>query len=232
MKIGIRKAIGARNTDILNQFLVESFDAGRSGRTACVMIAYAVAVLGAQTSSRCPWQCPRALFHRGGPVGHRRPVLRHLSGAARREARSHRSIEARKMIIGPLLTGTQIALAQIRAAKMRAFLTVLGVIIGTGTIIGVGSILAGLDGAITEAIRSFGANSLIVFKFPAGFRTRNLTPEELETQAVDGGECASHRGALPVGAACQPIPVQRPRGYQNARPVTGATRSTSSDGWN
>jgi putative ABC transport system permease protein len=82
------------------------------------------------------------------------------------------------MIIGPLLTGTQIALAQIRAAKMRAFLTVLGVIIGTGTIIGVGSILAGLDGAITEAIRSFGANSLIVFKFPAGFRTRNLTPEE------------------------------------------------------
>ena len=32
---------------------------------------------------------------------------------------------------------------------MRSFLTVLGVIIGTGTIIGVGSIIAGLDGAIT-----------------------------------------------------------------------------------
>jgi putative ABC transport system permease protein len=82
------------------------------------------------------------------------------------------------MIVSSLLTGTQIALAQIRAAKMRAFLTVLGVIIGTGTIIGVGSILAGLDGAITEAIRSFGANTIIVFKFPAAFRMRNLTPEE------------------------------------------------------
>ncbi|MDP2998711.1 MAG: ABC transporter permease [Bryobacterales bacterium] len=82
------------------------------------------------------------------------------------------------MILSSLLTGTQIALAQIRAAKMRAFLTVLGVIIGTGTIIGVGSILAGLDGAITEAIRSFGANTIIVFKFPAAFRMRHLTPEE------------------------------------------------------
>ncbi|MBI4876380.1 MAG: ABC transporter permease [Acidobacteria bacterium] len=82
------------------------------------------------------------------------------------------------MIVQPLVTGIQIALMQIRGAKMRAFLTVLGVIIGTGTIIGVGSILAGLDGAITEAIRSFGANNLIVFKFPGGFRMRNLTPEE------------------------------------------------------
>jgi putative ABC transport system permease protein len=82
------------------------------------------------------------------------------------------------MIVGPLVTGAQIALAQIRVAKMRAFLTVLGVIIGTGTIIGVGSILAGLDGAITEAIRSFGANNLVVLKFPGGFRMGNLTPEE------------------------------------------------------
>jgi putative ABC transport system permease protein len=82
------------------------------------------------------------------------------------------------MIVGSLVTGAQIALAQIRVAKMRAFLTVLGVIIGTGTIIGVGSILAGLDGAITEAIRSFGADNLIVTKIPGGFRMRNLTPEE------------------------------------------------------
>jgi ABC-type antimicrobial peptide transport system permease subunit len=39
---------------------------------------------------------------------------------------------------------------------MRSFLTVLGVIIGTGAVIGVGSIIAGLDGAITNLMRSFG----------------------------------------------------------------------------
>jgi putative ABC transport system permease protein len=77
-----------------------------------------------------------------------------------------------------ILSGIKIAMDQIRSAKLRSILTVLGVIIGTGTIIGVGSILAGLDGAITEAIKSFGANTLIVFKFPAAFRFRNLTPEE------------------------------------------------------
>lgn len=82
------------------------------------------------------------------------------------------------MTLASFASGFSIAMSNIRAAKMRAFLTVLGVIIGTGTIIGVGSILAGLDGAITELIRSFGPNTLIVFKFRGGFRLGNLTPEE------------------------------------------------------
>jgi putative ABC transport system permease protein len=38
-----------------------------------------------------------------------------------------------------------LALQTIRTHKLRAFLTVLGVIIGTGTIIGVGAILTGFD---------------------------------------------------------------------------------------
>ena len=38
------------------------------------------------------------------------------------------------------MSGIQMALANIREAKLRAFLTVLGVVIGTGTIIGVGPI--------------------------------------------------------------------------------------------
>ena len=56
-----------------------------------------------------------------------------------------------------------LALATVREHKMRSFLTVLGVIIGTGTIIGVGSIIAGLDGAVTGIMRSFGTNTAIVF---------------------------------------------------------------------
>jgi len=77
-----------------------------------------------------------------------------------------------------LLSGIGMALATIREAKLRSFLTVLGVIIGTGTIIGVGSIIAGLDHAITEILRQFGPNTMIVFKFRGGFRTDNLTPDE------------------------------------------------------
>ncbi len=64
-----------------------------------------------------------------------------------------------------VMAAVLLALNTIREHKMRAFLTVLGVIIGTGTIIGVGSIITGLDGAITGVLRSFGSNTLVVFKF-------------------------------------------------------------------
>src|SRR5229473_2753274 len=74
--------------------------------------------------------------------------------------------------------GITLALQTIRTHKLRAFLTVLGVIIGTGTIIGVSAILTGFDATITGVLRSFGPNSIIVFKFPVGFRVNDLSPEE------------------------------------------------------
>jgi len=77
-----------------------------------------------------------------------------------------------------------LALGTIRAHKMRTFLTVLGVIIGTSTIIGVGSIIAGLDGAITDIIRSFGPNTLIVFKIRGTMRFGDLTPEERQRKPL------------------------------------------------
>jgi putative ABC transport system permease protein len=82
------------------------------------------------------------------------------------------------------IAGISLALNTIREHKMRAFLTVLGVIIGTGTIIGVGSIITGLDGAITNVLRSFGSNNLIVFKFKIGPRVGNLSPEERQRKPL------------------------------------------------
>jgi putative ABC transport system permease protein len=76
------------------------------------------------------------------------------------------------------------ALDTIRGHKLRAFLTVLGVIIGTGAVIGVGSILAGLDGAIVSIFRSFGPTTLIVFKFKIGVRGGDLTPEEMRRKPL------------------------------------------------
>lgn len=76
------------------------------------------------------------------------------------------------------LNATSLALQTIRAHKMRALLTVLGVVIGTGTIIGVGAILTGFDASITAVLSSFGPNSIIIFKFPVGPRTSGLTGEE------------------------------------------------------
>jgi putative ABC transport system permease protein len=76
-----------------------------------------------------------------------------------------------------LRNNTLLALDTIREHKLRALLTMLGVIIGTGTIIGVGAILTGFDGAVTNVFRSFGPNSVIVSRTPA-FQTSDLTPEQ------------------------------------------------------
>ena len=67
-----------------------------------------------------------------------------------------------------MLSVIGLALATLRENKVRSFLTVLGVIMGTGTIIAVGSILAGLDGAVTGVIRSMGTNTAVVFKMRMG----------------------------------------------------------------
>src|SRR5690348_16078135 len=74
--------------------------------------------------------------------------------------------------------GISLAWQTIRSHKMRALLTVLGVIIGTGTIIGVAAILTGFDASVSAVLRSFGPNSIIVFKFPVGPRTHGLSAEE------------------------------------------------------
>jgi putative ABC transport system permease protein len=79
------------------------------------------------------------------------------------------------MTFGALNAGVGLALSTVREHKLRSFLTVLGVIIGTGAVIGVGSIIAGLDGAITGLMRSMGPDTIIVTKTAA---MGNATREE------------------------------------------------------
>ena len=94
------------------------------------------------------------------------------------------------------------ALATTREHKMRSFLTVLGVIIGTGAVIGVGSIIAGLDGAITNLLRSLGPNTIIVTEEQGDGQ---LDARGDAPQAADARKRARHRGALPLRAVRQPL---------------------------
>jgi len=76
----------------------------------------------------------------------------------------------------------RLALDTVREHKMRSFLTVLGVIIGSGTIIAVGSIIAGLDSSISGIFEGLGANSARAFKVPP--LSGHLTPEELNRKPL------------------------------------------------
>jgi putative ABC transport system permease protein len=70
-----------------------------------------------------------------------------------------------------------LALDTLRTHKFRAFLTILGVLIGTTTVIGVASIFKGLDQQMVEVAEGFGTRSLFIYKFEPGI-TFHLTREQ------------------------------------------------------
>jgi len=71
-----------------------------------------------------------------------------------------------------------LALDTLRNHKFRSFLTILGVLIGTTTVILVASIFAGLDQQVSEAARDFGTRTLFIFKFDPGIHIGRLSKEE------------------------------------------------------
>jgi putative ABC transport system permease protein len=100
------------------------------------------------------------------------------------------------MTLVELTSAIGLALFTVKEHKMRSFLTVLGVIIGTGTIIGVGSIIAGLDGAVTNVLRSFGTNNAIIFKFPF---LSAVTDEEVRRKPLN------HEDAVAIAERCPSV---------------------------
>ncbi len=70
-----------------------------------------------------------------------------------------------------------LALDTLRTHKFRAFLTILGVLIGTATVIGVASIFKGLDQQMVEMAQGFGTRTLYIYKFQPGIHF-NLTREQ------------------------------------------------------
>src|ERR1700756_3215505 len=111
--------------------------------------------------------------------------------------------------------GLRLAFQTIRSHKLRAFLTVLGGIIGTGAIIGVAAILTGFDANLTAVLRSFGPNSIIVFKFPVGFRVHRLSPEERTRKPLTWQNAVDIRERCPAVKDVSPM-LFSPNGFINA----------------
>jgi putative ABC transport system permease protein len=65
------------------------------------------------------------------------------------------------------------ALDTLRQHKLRSFLTIIGVVIGTMTVIVIAAFVSGIDARVSKEIESFGTNSIYAFKFDPGF---NINP--------------------------------------------------------
>ena len=89
------------------------------------------------------------------------------------------------------------ALDTLRSHKLRSFLTVLGVIIGTMTVIIIAALVSGIDARVAKEIQSFGTNSIYIYKFDPGFNfapsfeERSRKPLSLEDALAIQNECKS-----------------------------------------
>ena len=74
----------------------------------------------------------------------------------------------------PFSEAARIAIASLRANKMRSFLTVLGILIGVSSVVAVVAITEGLDRYIAKQVLDLGSRSFTVSKMPQVITSRQM----------------------------------------------------------
>ncbi|HEX5965667.1 MAG TPA: ABC transporter permease [Pyrinomonadaceae bacterium] len=82
--------------------------------------------------------------------------------------------------------------------KLRSFLTVLGVVIGTMTVIVIAAFVSGIDQRVAKEIESFGTNSIYIYRFDPGF---NFNPSAEERMRKP----LSYDDMLAIGSDCPSV---------------------------
>jgi putative ABC transport system permease protein len=119
----------------------------------------------------------------------------------------------------------RMAFETLRTHKVRSFLTVLGVFIGTTVAILVASVLIGFQKNVTDSLNEFGVNNIWVFRFNFGFRVGRMSMEERTRKPIsfeDGmaikEECPAVKNvsisAFPRQTQQQPIRTARYKGHE------------------
>src|SRR5260221_2481454 len=92
----------------------------------------------------------------------------------------------------------KMALEAVRTHKVRSFLTVLGVVIGTMVAIVVASILLGVEKNVQDTLNEFGVDNLFIFKFDPGFHFGRLSPEERTRKSLTYEDGMTIKEELPA----------------------------------
>lgn len=96
------------------------------------------------------------------------------------------------------------ALGSLRSNKLRAGLTILGVMIGVTSVIAIASVVDGLNGQFNKEIESLGSNVIWITKFPPEVDHEDLNDEDRNRPPITVGEanavrynCPSVQGVSP-----------------------------------
>src|SRR5215469_12326340 len=92
----------------------------------------------------------------------------------------------------------KMALETVRNHKVRSFLTVLGVVIGTMVAIVVASILLGVEKNVQDSLNEFGVDNLFIFKFDPGFHFGRLSPEERTRKSLTYDDAMAMKEQIPA----------------------------------
>ena len=97
----------------------------------------------------------------------------------------------------PFTEAARIALASLRANKLRSFLTVLGILIGVSSVIAVVAITEGLDRYIADKVLQLGSRAFAVQKMPDIITSREQFVEMMRRRDITMADLAA------VRAGCQ-----------------------------
>lgn len=125
-----------------------------------------------------------------------------------------------------MLEDIKMALETIRNHKVRSFLTVLGVVIGTMVAIVVASILLGVEKNVQDSLNEFGVDNLFVLKLDPTIRFGRLSPEERTRKPLTYEDGIAVKEELPavkdvvieilarIGQGPQPIRTARYKNHE------------------
>jgi putative ABC transport system permease protein len=99
------------------------------------------------------------------------------------------------------------AFAAIRAHKMRAFLTVLGVLVGVATVIAMVSIITGLNQSMAQQIESLGSDVIYVTKSEIGIQFGGPSEEERNRPSI------IFQDAMAVEELCPSVEAVSPQNW-------------------
>ena len=99
---------------------------------------------------------------------------------------------------GNLFENIKMGLDTLWQHKLRSALTILGVVIGTMTVIVIAAFVSGIDARVSKEIESFGTNSIYIYRFDPGF---NFNPSAEERMRKP----LSYEDTLAIAAECPSV---------------------------
>ena len=158
-EIGIRKSLGARRRDILNQFLVEAATLATLGAALGVAARHRVREADRRRVAAARGRRDLVDLRRRRRRRGRRHDRRRLSGEPRGAARSDRRDAAGDLMSKPRrpdlqpLRGRGIALDSLRSNRVRAALTILGVAVGVFVVVVISAAIHGINASVAQGFR-------------------------------------------------------------------------------